>query len=151
MWRPSPTASQLYPLNRTTIYHYQHIQAGWQPQQRRTRAAAASAAAAAAAGAGAISGDMSDEDFAQMACERFVAPNKDNGTFFSPLDPRAAINTYPPKLDCTFVLEAPVGFVIKLDFRNVFNIEPSPGCEFDYLEVSKCKTNAKLWNNLAKI
>lgn len=31
---------------------------------------------------------------------------------------------------------APPGQLIKLDFRNVFHIEESPGCEFDYLEVS---------------
>lgn len=136
--------------NRSTVYHYRRIQAGWLPHARaspvslarRTRAAAASAAAAAA-------GDITDEEFAEMACERFIAPNKENGTFFSPLDPRAAVSTYPPKLDCTFVLEAPVGFVIKLDFRNVFNIEPSPGCEFDYLEVSvcfECTSNLKNFN-----
>lgn len=30
---------------------------------------------------------------------------------------------------------APPNHLIKLDFRNVFNIELSPDCEFDYLEV----------------
>lgn len=37
---------------------------------------------------------------------------------------------------CSFRFSAPPGFLIKLDFRNKFNIEPSQGCEFDYLEVS---------------
>lgn len=34
---------------------------------------------------------------------------------------------------------APIGYVIKLDFRNRFNIEPSTMCEYDFLEVNKKK------------
>lgn len=42
---------------------------------------------------------------APVYCDRFVQPITDNNTFFSPLDPRSATNTYPPNADCTFVLE----------------------------------------------
>ncbi|KAG4067257.1 hypothetical protein HA402_000248 [Bradysia odoriphaga] len=31
--------------------------------------------------------------------------------------------------------DAPPGYLIKLDFRNKFNIEPSNGCEYDFLEI----------------
>lgn len=34
------------------------------------------------------------------------------------------------------LFSAPSGFQIRLDFRNKFHIEPSPNCEYDYLEVS---------------
>lgn len=38
-------------------------------------------------------------------CDRFVYPITTNNTFFNPLDPTAMVDTYPPKADCTFVLE----------------------------------------------
>lgn len=43
---------------------------------------------------------------------------------------------FSSNLSFSFHFPAPAGFLIKLDFRNKFNIEPSQGCEFDYLEVS---------------
>lgn len=30
------------------------------------------------------------------------------------------------------------GYIIQLDFRNKFHIEPSANCEYDYLEVNLC-------------
>lgn len=30
---------------------------------------------------------------------------------------------------------APIGFLLRLDFRDKFHIEPSDDCKFDYLEV----------------
>ncbi|XP_037028009.1 uncharacterized protein LOC119068503 isoform X2 [Bradysia coprophila] len=68
-------------------------------------------------------------------CDRFVKPIEENKTFFSPLEPLTGKTTYPPHADCVFQLEAPPGYIIKLDFRNKFNIEPSNGCEYDYLEI----------------
>lgn len=41
----------------------------------------------------------------QLYCDRFINPITDNNTFFSPFDPTAMVETYPPKADCTFVLE----------------------------------------------
>lgn len=45
---------------------------------------------------------------------------------------------------CNFIMHficfsflAPPGYTLRLDFRDHFNIEPSEGCKFDYLEVSK--------------
>lgn len=40
-----------------------------------------------------------------VSCERFITPIISNLTFFSPIDPRSATNTYPPSVDCVFVLE----------------------------------------------
>lgn len=37
-------------------------------------------------------------------CDRFIVPITENSTFFSPMDPRSATNTYPPNADCRFVL-----------------------------------------------
>lgn len=35
-------------------------------------------------------------------------------------------------------IAAPPGFQVRLDFRNSFNIELSPNCAYDHLEVSNC-------------
>lgn len=42
------------------------------------------------------------------------------------------------------------GFVIKLDFRNKFDIEPSPMCEYDYLEVISDVFSIKKINDFKK-
>lgn len=39
-----------------------------------------------------------------------------------------------------FLFTAPVGFLIRLDFRDYFNIEPSEDCKFDFLEVSTAQS-----------
>lgn len=36
---------------------------------------------------------------------------------------------------CIESITAPPGFLIRLDFRDYFQIEPSDECKFDYLEV----------------
>ncbi|KAJ6637091.1 Neuropilin and tolloid-like protein 2 [Pseudolycoriella hygida] len=66
-------------------------------------------------------------------CDRFVTSV--NNTFFSPLDPTSHHNDYPSDANCVRNITAPAGFVIKLDFRNKFHIEPSNKCEYDFLEI----------------
>lgn len=49
----------------------------------------------------------------------------------------------PPPPQCFLIknllieklISAPVGYLLRLDFRDHFNIEPSDDCKFDYLEV----------------
>ncbi|XP_055682051.1 tolloid-like protein 2 [Lutzomyia longipalpis] len=64
-------------------------------------------------------------------CETFVIGDPEAKTLYSPAYP----GNYPNKTDCVVVLEAPVGFLIRLDFRDYFNIEPSEDCKFDFLEI----------------
>ncbi|XP_055713614.1 neuropilin and tolloid-like protein 1 [Phlebotomus papatasi] len=64
-------------------------------------------------------------------CESFVIGDPEAKTLYSPGYP----GNYPNKTDCVVVLEAPVGFLIRLDFRDYFNIEPSEDCKFDFLEI----------------
>lgn len=67
-----------------------------------------------------------------IACEAFVVgdPEKPN-VIYSPGYP----NNYPNNTDCVRVLEAEVGKVLRLDFRDSFNMEPSDDCKFDFLEI----------------
>ncbi|XP_066249076.1 neuropilin and tolloid-like protein 2 isoform X1 [Euwallacea similis] len=65
-------------------------------------------------------------------CYRFADIR--NKEFFSPAYPPDA-PTYPNNTNCVVVLTAPPNHVIELDFRDVFDIEKSPGCHNDFLEV----------------
>ncbi|XP_074027346.1 neuropilin and tolloid-like isoform X2 [Leptinotarsa decemlineata] len=66
----------------------------------------------------------------QEACKPFV--NVTNNQFFSPGYPA---DNYTNNTDCVLVLEAPPGYLIKLDFRDWFQIEQSVECKNDFLEV----------------
>ncbi|CAH1126632.1 unnamed protein product [Ceutorhynchus assimilis] len=65
-------------------------------------------------------------------CYRFA--DITNKEFFSPAYPPDAA-TYPNNTNCAVVLTAPRNHVIELDFRDEFEIEKSPDCKNDYLEV----------------
>nr|XP_014424835.1 procollagen C-endopeptidase enhancer 1 [Pelodiscus sinensis] len=43
-------------------------------------------------------------------------------------------NHYPPGKTCTWTITVPEGQVVMLSFR-VFDLEPDPGCRYDYLDV----------------
>ncbi|XP_055323319.1 uncharacterized protein LOC129578577 [Sitodiplosis mosellana] len=77
-------------------------------------------------------GELSESS--ETICARFSTP-MENKTFFSPIDTTMLSDTYPPKVDCILKITVDPGFVIKLDFRNRFYIEPSATCEYDYLEI----------------
>lgn len=66
------------------------------------------------------------------ACQPFVVgdPQKPN-IIYSPGYP----NNYPNNTDCVRILEADYNKVLRLDFRDSFNIEPSEECKFDFLEI----------------
>ncbi|KAL1500986.1 hypothetical protein ABEB36_006394 [Hypothenemus hampei] len=65
-------------------------------------------------------------------CYRFA--DITNKEFYSPAYPPDS-KTYPSNTNCSVVLTAPKNHVIELDFRDEFNIEKSPDCKNDYLEV----------------
>lgn len=64
-------------------------------------------------------------------CEAFTFDDPAGHILHSPGYP----NTYPNNSDCVRILEAPQGFVLRLDFRDSFFIEPSDDCKFDFLEI----------------
>ncbi|XP_056635302.1 neuropilin and tolloid-like protein 1 [Diorhabda sublineata] len=70
------------------------------------------------------------EEPVQEACKPFV--NVTNNQFFSPGYPG---ETYTNNTNCFLVVQAPPGYLVKLDFRDWFELESSPGCKHDYLEV----------------
>ncbi|XP_063709692.1 neuropilin and tolloid-like protein 2 [Culicoides brevitarsis] len=64
-------------------------------------------------------------------CESFTFDDPAGHILHSPGFP----NNYPNSVDCVRILEAPIGFVLRLDFRDSFFIEPSDDCKFDFLEI----------------
>lgn len=70
------------------------------------------------------------ETDANPECSKFV-DDGDKQEFFSPGYP----GKYPGKIKCVRVIQAPPGMLIKLDFRDYFEIERSDDCKHDYLEV----------------
>ncbi|XP_043063391.1 neuropilin and tolloid-like protein 1 isoform X2 [Drosophila ficusphila] len=64
-------------------------------------------------------------------CRLFVEGNPTKNELYSPNYP----NLYPKNINCTRVITAPKGQIIRLDFRNSFNIEAKEDCKFDFLEI----------------
>ncbi|KFM74696.1 Neuropilin and tolloid-like protein 2, partial [Stegodyphus mimosarum] len=76
----------------------------------------------------------SDEDSSrsdEIACYNFSVGNPQKKEFFSPNYP----NDYPRNIMCSLRIKADVGHMVMLDFRDVFSIETSATCDYDYLEV----------------
>ncbi|XP_017878835.1 uncharacterized protein LOC108624209 [Ceratina calcarata] len=65
------------------------------------------------------------------ACEKFTVGDEAKQEFYSPNYP----DNYPNFTECTRVLEASEGMLLKLDFRDVFKLEESANCRYDFLEV----------------
>ncbi|KAL7031976.1 hypothetical protein ACKWTF_007190 [Chironomus riparius] len=72
-----------------------------------------------------------DKDNTSPECEPFTIGEDAIKTFYSPGYPKE----YTKNISCVRVIEAPSGFLIRLDFRDYFQIEPSDECKFDYLEI----------------
>ncbi|CAG0881696.1 unnamed protein product [Cyprideis torosa] len=76
-------------------------------------------------------GWKANPELMRIACGSFVQPTEDR-RFFSPNYPEK----YPNNTDCYFVLEAPEGNLIKLDFLGeTFELETSLNCTYDFLEI----------------
>ncbi|KAF7988031.1 hypothetical protein HCN44_007525 [Aphidius gifuensis] len=70
------------------------------------------------------------------ACEKFENDDPSKNEFYSPNYPQ----NYQASVDCVRVLEADEGMLLKLDFRDIFELEAANNdketeCRFDYLEV----------------
>ncbi|XP_065167891.1 neuropilin and tolloid-like protein 1 isoform X2 [Atheta coriaria] len=78
----------------------------------------------------------------QDPCYAFNNVDLEKQEFYSPGHPNGL---YPNHTECVLVLEAPEGHLIKLDFRDWFELEPSQDCKNDYLEV---RDGAHGYNNL---
>ncbi|XP_034950672.1 uncharacterized protein Neto [Chelonus insularis] len=78
-------------------------------------------------------------DAPKNLCEKFEIGDDAKREFYSPNYPQ----NYPPSVDCVRVLEADRGMLIKLDFRDHFELESAmpikdnkdSECRFDFLEV----------------
>ncbi|UYV60491.1 neto-1 [Cordylochernes scorpioides] len=66
----------------------------------------------------------------ETICQYFSAPDKEKMEFSSPNYP----NEYPNNLNCTLKLEAPYGSFVRVEFRDIFDMENSVDCQFDYVE-----------------
>ncbi|XP_065365033.1 uncharacterized protein Neto [Calliphora vicina] len=64
-------------------------------------------------------------------CRMFTEGDPEKNELYSPEYP----NEYPKNINCTRVITAPKGQIIRLDFRNSFNIEDKEECKFDFLEI----------------
>lgn len=64
-------------------------------------------------------------------CEPFVVGDEKAQIIYSPGYP----NNYPNNTACVRIIEAPIDFIVRLDFRDYFAIEPSDDCKFDFLEI----------------
>jgi len=76
---------------------------------------------------------INPEEVKEM-CKNFTHGNSVGMEFYSPMYP----HEYPPDITCFRTITASVGHFVRMDFRDVFKIEPpSSGgkCEYDYLEI----------------
>ena len=67
-------------------------------------------------------------------CKNFTHGNPAGMEFYSPMYP----GEYPGDITCFRTITADVGYFVRIDFRDMFMIEPpSSGgkCEYDYLEI----------------
>lgn len=67
-------------------------------------------------------------------CKNFTHGDPELYQFYSPMYPRE----YPSNITCFRTITAEFGFFVRIDFRDVFRIEPpnnEGACEYDYLEV----------------
>jgi len=67
-------------------------------------------------------------------CRNFTIGSVSTKTFYSPAYPR----NYPRDITCTKVITAEYGYFVRIDFRDMFRIEPASNdgkCAYDYLEI----------------
>ncbi|XP_022193782.1 neuropilin and tolloid-like protein 2 [Nilaparvata lugens] len=74
---------------------------------------------------------IGEEMVLNPACTSFQIGDPEKNEFYSPNYP----GLYPNHTDCIKIITAESGNLLRLDFRDSFNVEPSEDCRFDYLEV----------------
>ncbi|XP_011303226.1 uncharacterized protein Neto [Fopius arisanus] len=73
-------------------------------------------------------------DAPEGSCEKFSIAEERRQEFYSPNYPQM----YPASIDCVRILDAGEGMVLKLDFRDRFDLEAAKDkedCKYDFLEV----------------
>ncbi|CAL4189418.1 unnamed protein product, partial [Meganyctiphanes norvegica] len=74
---------------------------------------------------------LQTDQYQMEKCHMFSNVDFNQREFYSPGYP----NYYPNNTNCILKLKAPHGYVIRLDFRDYFALEPSNSCQYDGLEV----------------
>lgn len=75
-----------------------------------------------------------DPQLIEEYCKNFTIGNQNSQEFYSPMYPR----DYPQDIACFRTITADIGYFVRIDFRDVFKIEPPSTvgqCEYDYLEI----------------
>ena len=75
-----------------------------------------------------------DPQLIEEYCKNFTVGNQGSQEFYSPMYPRE----YPQDITCFRTITADIGYFVRIDFRDVFRIEPPSTvgkCEYDYLEI----------------
>ncbi|KAK7068343.1 Neuropilin and tolloid-like protein 2 [Halocaridina rubra] len=67
----------------------------------------------------------------EQVCRLFSQVDEEKREFYSPMYPQ----NYPNNTECILTLRADYGYVIRIDFRDYFHLEPSENCEYDFLEI----------------
>ena len=75
-----------------------------------------------------------DPQLIEEYCKNFTIGNQGSQEFYSPMYPKE----YPQDITCFRTITADIGYFVRIDFRDVFRIEPPSTvgkCEYDYLEI----------------
>ena len=75
-----------------------------------------------------------DKDTIKEMCKNFTQGNPDKMEFASP----RYGHEYPEHLTCFRTITADHGWFVRIDFRDIFNVEPPSNegnCDYDYLEI----------------
>ena len=54
-------------------------------------------------------------------------------------------SNYPANTECVWDINVLIGYTVKLTVAANFNLQSSPGCTRDYVEVSPCILSATMW------
>jgi hypothetical protein len=87
-----------------------------------------------AAQEGGVAPPLVDLEQMEEWCRNFTTGNLAAREFYSPMYPFE----YPANIKCFRIVEADIGNFVRIDFRDVFRIEPpstAGECKYDYLEI----------------
>ena len=77
-----------------------------------------------------------DHETINELCKNFTQGNPERMEFASPLYGHG--HEYPKDLTCFRTITADHGYFVRIDFRDIFNVEPASNegnCDYDYLEI----------------
>jgi len=82
----------------------------------------------------AVGAKVRDADTIAELCKNFTQGNSEKMEFASP----QYGHEYPQNLQCFRTITADHGYFVRIDFRDIFNVEPPSNegnCDYDYLEI----------------